>query len=359
MTSHTLEGGAMASSSTTTDSTRPASARPAPKVSSERRAGAYARRQLRRKQKDWLRRNLPALAAFAAVVGFGVLIAQLLMPNRLADIASGALVASAAWWLYTFMMETAGMGQLRSGILAEERTSVRLSSLRNAGWRYVNHVRFKYGDADHAVLGPGGFFAVETKFRSNWVDSDLDAIAAQARESARQLRPWIGPKEKAAPLVAMWGPLPDGPLCQVFEHGGVTFVPGEDIADYLRSLAPTKTDDQIDNAAATLEANVRIRDRGEVSEDGPFVRPVLDDLSEMAITGMAAVLAFYAVVPPASWRPEGWWSLGAAIVVTIGAYAVRRRWPRPHIRHITTAVMASALGLWAIFGLYLLVSAAT
>lgn len=84
-----------------------------------------------------------------------------------APYAIGALLASAAWWVYAMMLETGGIASKRSGITAEEWTADELRKLRREGWTVVNHVMLVHADVDHVVLGPGGFLAIETKFRSD------------------------------------------------------------------------------------------------------------------------------------------------------------------------------------------------
>ena len=157
-------------------------------LASDRRAGTHSRREVRALQRRWLRRHwMPiVLVAVLAIVMAGFINVFVWQPA--APYAIGALLASAAWWVYTMMLETGGVTPKRSGITAEQWTADELRKLRK-GWWVVNHVMLVNSDVDHVLLGPGGFLAVETKFRSDWGNGmqNLESMARTAHNSAHDV----------------------------------------------------------------------------------------------------------------------------------------------------------------------------
>ena len=97
-----------------------------PPLSSQARAGAHARREIRRVQREWLRRSWQMQVVIAGMGASLVVLTHFLAPAALRQYLIGAIVASCVWWGYTLMLEMSGLGAKRSGILAEERTSAEL-----------------------------------------------------------------------------------------------------------------------------------------------------------------------------------------------------------------------------------------
>ncbi len=101
------------------------------------------------------------------------------------------------------------------GELAEQWTARELRKFRRHGWRLLNHGMVGLGDTDHVLIGPGGIFVVETKWRSSgWRFDRSDAYVGRAVEqvgrSTRQLRAWA-PLRKLGdipihPVVVLWEP---------------------------------------------------------------------------------------------------------------------------------------------------------
>lgn len=119
------------------------------------------------RQRRWLRRPWLAIMLVTVLAGLAAGFVHVFVWQPVAPYAIGALLASAAWWVYAMMLETGGIASKRSGITAEEWTADELRKLRREGWTVVNHVMLVHADVDHVVLGPGGFLAIETKFRSD------------------------------------------------------------------------------------------------------------------------------------------------------------------------------------------------
>lgn len=318
-------------------------------LSSDRRTGAHSRRLLRARQLRWIRIHwqlcvltVPSCVALSALV-------VLVVPQPFTPYVVGALVASIAWLIYVLMLETGGLAPLRSGLLAEEWTASELRMFQAHGWNTVNHVMLEYGDTDHALVGPGGFFAVETKFRSDWADAKpfLDDIAWAASETARLLRLRIDPKGRPVrALVVLWGPDVRESFDACREVNGVMFCPGELLSDYLSKLPQEVEPAEIREAWFSLSEYVRNRDIGEVAESGELPRTVSDVVNDLlAVCGTVLVVAL-AILAQFDRRPVGLWSAAMASTA-IGLSVVVRRW-RPanvRLRLATTAAAATAAGL--------------
>lgn len=253
-------------------------------LSSDRRVGAQSRRDLRKAQTRWAHVHWPLMAIAAlTAVAFAVL-ALLFIPSRVAPYVVGALLASPAWWIYTLMLEVGGMASARSGVIAEQWTADELRKFRRRGWMIVNHVMLQYGDVDHALVGPGGFFAVETKFRSNWSDAMpyLESIASSAKESAQQLRLRIGPRGRTVrPLVVLWGPNLNDIFAEHFELQGVTFCPGSRLHDWLAAIPHEVDPNEVAIAFSSLDRYVTKRDTGEIAASGEIPRTISHGLNDV------------------------------------------------------------------------------
>jgi hypothetical protein len=318
-----------------------------PPLASQMRAGAHMRRQLRSEQKAWLARNWRVAAVTFGLGAVSAIAAHVLLPAQFAPFLIGAIVASCGWWVYTLTLELGGQANLRSGLTAEEWTAIELLGLHSKGWRTANHVMIEYGDVDHAALGPGGFFAIETKFRSNWDRADLQGIARQGQLGADRLRPRLGPKASARSIVVMWGPKVNEIFPEPFQIDGVTFCRGRRFADYLLGLPVALEKTEIDKAFSQLESNVRLRDLREITDEGEFVRTFTHGVADVLAIAIAFLLTTVGLLSPASMAPEGWWTVAACISTLALAHKVRRRARHPRLRHVSVAIGATAVGLGA------------
>lgn len=208
-------------------------------------------------------------------------------------------------------------------------------------------MRIEYGDVDHAALGPAGFLAVETKFRSNWTQADLPSIARQAQLGADRLRPRLGPKASARSIVVMWGPKVDEIFPEPFQIDGVTFCRGRLFADHLLGLPVVLEKTEIDTAFDRLESIVRSRDSREIAHEGEFVRPFTHGVADVPAIAVAFLITTVGLLSPASMAPEGWWTVAACTATVALAHTVRRRERHPRLRHVSVAIGATAVGLGA------------
>lgn len=160
----------------------------------------------------------------------------------------GALVVSILWMIQLF----SGSQNQLYGLLGEKGTAEALLTrrMRRQGWSLVHGLTFeRQGNVDHVLVGPGGVFAVESKWTNEpWsttprVNPRLDDAMCQARLSARKIMLTLmachlleGVTVRA--VVVVWGPgapdLPDGWM----EEAGVIVVEGRRAQRWTRSPWP-------------------------------------------------------------------------------------------------------------------------
>ena len=266
-------------------------------LSADARAGAYSRRQLESTQLKWLRTNRRAAASLLGGCVALAVVAQVVATNRFSPYMVGAVLASGPWLLYTIMLETDGGHTDRSGVMGEELTARQLRGL-TGGWRIVNHIMLENADVDHAALGPGGFLAVETKYRSDWKAGSpyFDGIAAQARRSALGLRGRLGRTSHIVqPVVAMWGPGLLDAFPDVFTHANVTFCPGPLLRQHLASLPELVAAADVQTAFDGLDHYIERRDQGELKDAGPY-RSLNDRVNDAGAISIAVTLSLMSVL---------------------------------------------------------------
>ena len=164
-------------------------------LASQQRAGSYSRRQIRQRRREVLRQHWRHFAVLL-LIGVGTAAtARFVLPDEVADFAVGAIVVITIWLGTTAMHWMDGMANHRLGLAGEELTADELQKLRKRGWRVVHHVMLAKGDGDidHAVLGPGGFFAVDSKYRTDW---------SSAAEQHRRSRPPLASPGHRSPVPA-------------------------------------------------------------------------------------------------------------------------------------------------------------
>ena len=318
-------------------------------LASDRRTGAYPRRQVRVVRRRWLQRHwllitVTAILACLATAGIHAFVWQPVAPY-----AIGALVTSVPWWIHSMMLETGGLATWRSGLVGEKLTADELRQLRREGWIVVNHVMLEWRDVDHVLLGPAGFLAIETKCKSEWREDkcDLGAMARRALEDARdvgtRLQQW---KTDVQPIVVMWGPDVSKCFPDVFEYEGVTFCPGRHLREHIRSLPNKLEADQVHSAFRFLDDYVKTRDPGEVHVSGEIPRTAGQVATDLWAACFAWIASMMAVLSPASLAPSGAWSIAVAAALLITAVLTRRRWSQsPRVQRVTAAIITTCSGL--------------
>lgn len=169
---------------------------------------------------------------------------------------------------------------------AERVTAKALRRLYRRGWRSVDHVEFDRFDIDHVVAGPGGVFAVETKWTNyDWQVNEgafadryaLDAVA-QSRDGAARIAWLLRGNYKiqcdVSPLLVIWGPGRPS-IDAAVTVNGVLVLPGELLR---RTLAGRQGVLDIETAASVIEAVdefTRRRDQYDVKRQGAIARPAM------------------------------------------------------------------------------------
>ncbi|WP_162164476.1 nuclease-related domain-containing protein [Intrasporangium chromatireducens] len=196
------------------------------------------------------------------------------MPNDLLrGVVIGAFLVALPSAVWVLTMQFTGTAPVMMGDEAEQWTATELRRLSRRGWRVINHVALREDDIDHVLVGPGGAYAVETKWSSSWStsygrDRVLEGIE-QVRANARLLKLWHPLKQLAItpqPVLVMWGPglskLNSQDRVRVVNE--VTVVVGSALRPWLRSLDNgVLSEQQISGAWSALEAHLEGRDRAD------------------------------------------------------------------------------------------------
>jgi hypothetical protein len=278
---------------------------------------------------------------------------QVIMPPSIRSYAAGALIASGAWWVYCLVITSGGLAGKLAGINAEASIAAELRRLCRGGWRLVNHVMLEHRDIDHALLGPGGFFAVETKFRSDWSDLERDVarFGRVASEATDDLWLRLGvPRTKVDALVVLCGGDIAERCPEPFRLDGVTFCTGAGLRDHLRTLNTADvTEVEIDAAYVKLARNVETRDRGEVKSDGEIPRQIVDGLQDITIATVSATTALLVLSLSMTLFSSILWAVPTAVVICASAGWLRRALPASaRVLRATTAVTTVAAFMGAL-----------
>ncbi len=246
------------------------------------------------------------------------------------------------------MMLAGDVARRLVGIFGEIWTSDELGGLRRKGWHVVNHVMLEHRDVDHVLLGPGGFYSIETKFRSEWEDVRRAAaeFAPRAYEDAHGVAGRIGrPRAHVHPLVVLWG----GGIGSIepapFTFDRVTFCAGELLRDYLGS-APSVTipESEVQAAFDALDGYVRKRDVRENALEGDLPRDSVHAVNDVLLSFAAAIGALALLVPFMQLSPTGLWGVpAAAAMVAVSVWLRRTLRSSPRAQRMTAAVMTVAL----------------
>lgn len=147
------------------------------RLGSDARAGRRVRDQRRRTQWDYVRRHWNLLGTGVALGGLATALVTYIAPNtflRGAVVGAGVVVVLGGIAFTVFVFT--GSGSQTMGAIAETWTSSELRPLRKHGWRLIDHVFYRYADADHLLVGPGGAIVVETKWSARACVTVLAAV---------------------------------------------------------------------------------------------------------------------------------------------------------------------------------------
>ncbi len=239
------------------------------------RAGRWTRSQVRDRVKARLTEHpwvaLLSVAFFGAMGGILVYA----LPNPENWFLSGAAVCCAPWTIAFILRDDLGLAGIAMGGAAEEWTSHELRHFARAEgrtariWHVLDHVLMDGYDIDHILIGPGGVFALETKWSAEgwakpWPPDRLDSAARKAQNNARHVKSLLRAEAhlldiSVDPLVVLWPSRPAGlrlPERVIF---------GTTLKEFCTGLESDQLDsDAVSTAAEAIATFMRRRDDYEL-----------------------------------------------------------------------------------------------
>ncbi len=145
-------------------------------------------------------------AALSAAIGFFV-------PEGWWSGAYWGAAAVGLLWAISWFVSLDGSFFIRAGSWAEEWTSDALRK-KAAGFVLIDDFPLEGRNLDHVLVGPGGVFAVETKWKSKWRDrqQELRSLepergqAAFQAEKLQEILEGLGHSVRVRPMLVAWGP---------------------------------------------------------------------------------------------------------------------------------------------------------
>jgi hypothetical protein len=196
------------------------------------------------------------------LVGLGVLAVLTTVLGRAFGLRSPLFIGSELALLVTIFVVSRYVLPLVDrhdrGATGEEQVGGLLEDLREEGWCVIHDASFGHGNIDHIVLGPGGFFTVETKSHPGpvRVRAIHGAILRQAHEERETLERVTG--ERVEALLVFSRAWVDKPLAR---RRGVRVMPARMLPRYLARRTDALTPEQVEEAhrrvVHALEASTR------------------------------------------------------------------------------------------------------
>ncbi len=313
-------------------------------------------------QRAYVRAHWLALLTYGGLVLAPSLVMVPLIRNSFArGLVTGTLLTGTVGFLAFLVVQLTGTGPTMMGDLAEHWTADALRHLRRQGWQVANHVVLAHGDIDHVLIGAGGAFVVETKWRGGgWREPSaapqLERACLQIADQARRLRLWTSSRKLDIPVNAVvvtwgWDGLSDSGMVAEEEYavrrvGEVDVVPGYHLERWFAEHDhPLLSAEQVESAWGMVAETVTRRDAFE-ADCQPMPASIgllaarLGGLLALVVLAAAAVMAVLAVTTSL----PGMW-LGAAVLLAPAAGArVSGRW---HVAGWAWAfgVVTTAMGL--------------
>jgi hypothetical protein len=300
-------------------------------LAGDQRAGRWARAKARRAQYEYVRASwrtlsLVVVGALAFPLGMLPLVPGGFARGLLVGTSTTAVAGMVSFWV----VQATGTAPTMMGDQGEQWTAQQLRRMRRQGWRVVNHVTLRQWDIDHVLLGPGGVYAIETKWSATpWktcpperrVAEACEQVAANSRDLTLLLkRHGVGAVE---PVVVLWGAgTKDLPAVQPVTNGPrtVLLVSGPSAASWLTTLPTDRLQpDQVLAAWQALDKQCQIRDPAEAA-----AAPLPMSVSAIATRGFIAVaVASIAFLVAASLLARSlsplWWLPTLGVLVLPGA----------------------------------------
>jgi hypothetical protein len=324
-------------------------------LAGDERAGRYARAEVRRAQRDFIRRQWKFLGGVAAAICAGGVLAAAIAPSDFERglLVGGGLTAAAAAVMH-FVSVLTGSGPRGMGEAAEQWTAQELRPLLNHGWRLVNHISLQgKADLDHVLVGPGGLYVLETKWSATPYKlsppdpTTLSASRSVSEQAARLSRALPRRSEigNALPLVVLWGAASER-LREEADPVAVSTTDARVIAGLkLRDWAMRRgrtalTPEQVATVWGELDRYARYTD----DREPPVPDSISDGLTAFSLAIGAAMLTILAIAEAAR-APHGWLvALVTAGVLVTGSLLLRRGVTAKIIlRPVLTGIATSAV----------------
>lgn len=308
-------------------------------LAGDHRAGAWARSRAREAQLRVIRRTWQLLLAIA--LGSGALggVCLWAIPNVVVrSYAAGLLTATILGTLAYQVTQMAGTSAIAMGEIAEQWTAQELRKLKRQGWCVVNHLLLRAWDVDHVLVGPGGVYAVETKWSATPWELDppekrVISAARQASGNARDLSLWQPIKATGAPparaVVILWGlgsGKPDAPQQTCLDD--VEVLTGRAIDSWRASLPVNRlASSQVEACWQALAVQAQRRDLHESAPPASVWTLAIRYLTAFA----AGLIAFVVTADLLTFVGTcAWWPVVYAITTAAGVVAVRVPVLRPY-----------------------------
>ncbi len=250
------------------------------------RAGRRLETMARNERRRSIRMNRKAIfgvCAAVALASIGLVVFMGLWKGReMAFFVAGLGTMSVAFvgWL---AIDSREARRLFDAAGAERFTASSLRRLRRRGWFSVDHIEFHRSDIDHVVAGPGGVFAVETKWTNyDWRINDgsfndeyAQKAVRQCREGASKISSLLRSRRlvsEVRPLLVIWGP--GRPMvASAVMVDDVLVVPGHLLRRTLSRLRGALDADTTASVIREVKDFTRIRDEHEAKRRRPVARP--------------------------------------------------------------------------------------
>jgi hypothetical protein len=177
------------------------------------RAGGSTRMLVFERRLVFLHRNRWRL--FAMVAGYAALSAAIgfFVPEGWWSGTYWGAAIVGLLWAISWFVSLDGSFFVRAGSWAEEWTSEALRK-KTSGFTVIDDFPLNGRNLDHVLVGPGGVFAVETKWKSKWRDRqhELKSLELERRQAAYQaeklqeILEGIGHSVRVRPMLVVWGP---------------------------------------------------------------------------------------------------------------------------------------------------------
>lgn len=319
-------------------------------LAGDARAGSWARARARTDQRAFLRAHWrPYCLAMVVMLAPGVLVAAF-MPNAfLRGLVLGVLLAAVPGALWVWTVQVTGTAPVMMGDQAEQWTAAELRKLRRHGWRVVNHFLLRNDDIDHILIGPGGAYAIETKWSASPWESDFgrarqrDAIR-QVTANARLTSLWHPLRKftiNAEPVVVLWGGDVKNwtPPNSIQVKEGVLVVAGPALSTWLASLGgEVLQPSQINDVWTAIETHLARRDSHDQLAH-PLPASVTEIATRTLLSGAAVLLGFLFLGQVLRWTNSVAWTVGAGTASIGVALALSR------IRKVRPASIGWSLGV--------------